>query len=160
MTIPRAELCAAHLLSKVMIEMRKVFEVPENLCKLYADSMIVLHWIVNIPTHAKMYVANRVADTIENSKGIEWHHVISPDNSADIASRGLNPAELMENRLWWQGPEWLQQPANTVNVKKIVVTEKEQDESEKEMMPTVMPYLSTFALDDFLTINGKELVVR
>ena len=29
------------------------------------------------------------------------------DNLADIASRGCKLKELLNNSLWWQGPQWL-----------------------------------------------------
>ena len=32
-----------------------------------------------------------------------------PTNPADLASRGVGPKELVESKLWWQGPEWLLQ---------------------------------------------------
>ena len=36
-----------------------------------------------------------------------WRHVSGVDNPADCASRGLYPSELVNHRLWWNGPEWL-----------------------------------------------------
>ena len=37
----------------------------------------------------------------------KWRHVRSPDNPADLATRGLSPTDLESNRLWWNGPSWL-----------------------------------------------------
>lgn len=75
MTIPRLELCGAHLALKLIIDAIEIFGIDRSSCRLYTDSMIVLHWLANIPTRAKTHVANRVADTIENSSGIQWSHV-------------------------------------------------------------------------------------
>lgn len=36
-----------------------------------------------------------------------WGHVVSEDNPADCASRGIFPSELLNNDLWWSGPSWL-----------------------------------------------------
>ncbi|UYV60400.1 hypothetical protein LAZ67_1001040 [Cordylochernes scorpioides] len=33
------------------------------------------------------------------------------ENPADLATRGLTPAQLVDNQLWWQGPHWLQDPS-------------------------------------------------
>ena len=37
----------------------------------------------------------------------QWHHVSSPPNPADCASRRLFPSELLQHHLWWNEPEWL-----------------------------------------------------
>ncbi|KAH1021519.1 hypothetical protein HUJ04_011024 [Dendroctonus ponderosae] len=58
------------------------------------DSTIVLAWIRLEPSSLKTFVANRVARIIELSHVIEWNHVVSEDNAADIISRGVNPKEL------------------------------------------------------------------
>lgn len=35
-------------------------------------------------------------------------HVMSEDNPADILSREMDPRQLAECKLWWNGPSWLQ----------------------------------------------------
>ena len=39
-----------------------------------------------------------------------WGHVVSDDNPADCASRGIFPSELLNHDLWWNGPPWLKLP--------------------------------------------------
>ena len=38
--------------------------------------------------------------------------MISEYNSADCASRGMFPSELLSRALWWNGPHWLKLPAS------------------------------------------------
>ncbi|XP_037824461.1 uncharacterized protein LOC119612686 [Lucilia sericata] len=38
-----------------------------------------------------------------------WNHVNSESNPADLASRGVYPKELVNNHLWWFGPDWLRE---------------------------------------------------
>ena len=41
------------------------------------------------------------------------HHVKSADNPADVASRGIDPDLLSDHELWWHGPRWLTESANS-----------------------------------------------
>jgi hypothetical protein len=47
------------------------------------------------------FVANRVIK-IQADSNIEWHHVPTSDNPADLGSRGGQPTEQ-----WLNGPTWL-----------------------------------------------------
>ncbi len=38
---------------------------------------------------------------------IQWRHVPTLDNPADLASRG---GPVNGSSIWWNGPEWLQNP--------------------------------------------------
>ncbi|XP_061392123.1 uncharacterized protein LOC133327612 [Musca vetustissima] len=51
--------------------------------------------------------SNRVSSILSKVGNIEWRHVVSNCNPADLATRGLTPSELKDNKLWWHGPEWL-----------------------------------------------------
>lgn len=58
----------------------------------------------------KTYVSNRVS-SIQEKTGIEcWRHIDGKDNPADLLTRGITPAELIDNKLWLMGPEWLALP--------------------------------------------------
>ena len=63
---------------------------------------MVLHWI-NGGGEYKQFVANRVMKVQEHS-GINWRHVPTKENPADLGSRG---AQVDDSKVWWQGPEWL-----------------------------------------------------
>lgn len=112
LSIPRLELCAAVLLSRLL---RKILDTLSsynfaNVCA-WSDSTVALSWISSSPHKWKTFVANRVSQIhslLPNS--VKWLHVKSEDNPADCASRGLLPHELVSHHLWWRGPEWLQSP--------------------------------------------------
>ena len=38
---------------------------------------------------------------------MEWSHVGTHDNPADIASKCIDPSKLKNGSLWWSGPQWL-----------------------------------------------------
>ena len=37
----------------------------------------------------------------------EWGHVSGLENPADLGSRGVTLRQLVENKLWLEGPKWL-----------------------------------------------------
>ena len=98
LTIPRLELCGAHLLAQV-------FRIPVNDIYAWTDSMVVLSWLTGTPRRFKPYVGNRVSHIIESIPPDRWNHVSGTENPADCASRGLYASELLEHRLWWDGPD-------------------------------------------------------
>lgn len=115
-TIPKLELSGCHLLAKLLDEVRHAHEVNIEDCTLWSDSMIALHWIGKSPINLDTFVGNRVGEIQDLTKGIEWRHVDTKDNPADIveeyvqASRGICASKLCECTLWWNGPDWLKQP--------------------------------------------------
>ncbi|XP_058840265.1 uncharacterized protein LOC131695765 [Topomyia yanbarensis] len=97
-SIPRLELSSAlllaHLYEKVVqslrISVRSFF---------WTDSMIVKCWLSSSPSRWKQFVANRVS--------MEWNHVAGVENPADLVSRGMIPAQLQYQYVWFDGPRWL-----------------------------------------------------
>ena len=55
-----------------------------------------------------VFVENRLKE-IRNGN-ITLRFVISEDNPADLATRGISAQELSESQLWWHGPRWLRDP--------------------------------------------------
>lgn len=108
LSIPRLELEAAVLLSKL------VSFVAQNLNELnysvvaLSDSKNVLAWIQTQPYMLKTFVANRVSQITAVVPPSCWNHVRSANNSADICSRGALPAHFVEDAMkWTHGPAWL-----------------------------------------------------
>lgn len=106
-TLPRLELLAATLLAQLLSKFKQVLNIPIDNEYYWTDSKIVLCWINSPPNKWATFVANRVASIQELSSSVDWHHVKSEDNPADIISRGMLPRELVNCHLWWQGPHWL-----------------------------------------------------
>ncbi|XP_062712876.1 uncharacterized protein LOC134289997 [Aedes albopictus] len=43
----------------------------------------------------------------ETTESCHWNHVSGISNPADPLSRGVNPVDIKQYSLWWNGPEWL-----------------------------------------------------
>ncbi|KAL7723976.1 hypothetical protein ACLKA6_017967 [Drosophila palustris] len=76
----------------------------------WSDSTIALSWIRESPSEFNVFVSNRVAKIQELTQGMSWHHVPTSCNPADILSRGCTPKELMSQKLWQHGPQFLRAP--------------------------------------------------
>ena len=55
------------------------------------------------------FEANRVSkiQIITTKFQTKWRHIPTEHNPADLVSRGIPPSELINNSLWWHGPEVL-----------------------------------------------------
>lgn len=114
-SIPRLELCGAHLLSRLFKSVEQTFTPPLNSSSFtppvfFTDSSIVLSWLQTPPYKLKTFVCNRVAQITDITPQSSWRHVKSEDNPSDHGSRGLPPSKLIDCALWWHGPKWMCQP--------------------------------------------------
>ena len=109
-TIPRLELCAALTLSRLYQEVQTSFTFKPDKVLFWSDSTIVLGWLKKSPEVLKIFEANRVKEIQNTCKNIEWRHIYSEHNPADILSRGQYPREFSRNQSWLHGPAWLRKP--------------------------------------------------
>lgn len=88
LTIPKLELCAASLLSKLM---SSVLECSN----------------INFDFLSKIFVANRVAQIQSLRDHVNWKYLNTSDNPADLMTKGMDPKDLSYSKLWFEGPSWL-----------------------------------------------------
>ncbi|XP_078051718.1 uncharacterized protein LOC144477857, partial [Augochlora pura] len=108
-SIPRLELCGALLLTGLMNTIRKALHKQIDRTTFWTDSTIVLHWINSSPHTLKTFVANRVSEIQSKTQIVDWRHVGSSDNPADLISRGQTIHEFLQPSIWQHGPPWLKQ---------------------------------------------------
>ncbi|KAL0895377.1 hypothetical protein ABMA27_011510 [Loxostege sticticalis] len=97
-TIPRLELCAALLGSRLCTTVFEALTMSITQCFFWCDSMIVLGWLNTSSNQLKPFVRNRINEIRE----------ISTNNPADLVSRGAKADLIGDNSLWWSGPSFLQ----------------------------------------------------
>ncbi len=100
-TIPRAELLGAHLLSKLVLRVALLLDIPLTNIFAWTDSDVI-HWLVKKMTKLDRFVTNRVSKITNSLPASHWCHILSKDNPADLASRGLHAKELTESDIWWK----------------------------------------------------------
>jgi hypothetical protein len=109
-SIPRLELTAATVATKVNTMLLKELAIPVNETYFWTDSMTVLRYINNESTRFQTFVANRLAVIRDASKSTQWNYIKSEVNPADDCSRGLSIEKFLETKRWLCGPEFLSRP--------------------------------------------------
>lgn len=109
MSIPRLELCAALLLSRLVAKVIPLLKIPLKRTVLYSDSQIFLAWRKKSPGQLQLFVRNRVVEINQATADFTWEYIRSEDNPADIVSRGQLPLALSSNQKWWKGCQGLLQ---------------------------------------------------
>ena len=106
-TLPELELMGAVLLADLLQTVQQTLELEVNQVWAWSDSTTVLSWVKAVPTRYKVFVASRITTATEYFSPSIWSHVLTLEDPADLASRGVAAGELKRSKLWWNGPSWL-----------------------------------------------------
>ena len=89
LTVPRLELQAALLASRLSKIIQKESRLEFEEIIYFTDSKIVLAWIQSTYRVYKQFVSARVGEIQSNSDLRQWRHIPSESNVADDVSRGI-----------------------------------------------------------------------
>ncbi|KAL7827059.1 hypothetical protein SRHO_G00327770 [Serrasalmus rhombeus] len=106
MTIPRLELQAATLASRMDKMLRVELQMNLEPSVIWTESQSVLKDINNEQTRFSTFVTNRLTVIRDLTTKEQWRYVGSANNPADAASRGVRAVSLMSKH-WWSGPDFL-----------------------------------------------------
>ncbi|XP_070068163.1 uncharacterized protein [Drosophila takahashii] len=106
LSLPKLELCGAHLLSQLYRKIAGIFADREPTIYLWCDSQIVLHWNRQHSATLSTFVGNRISEIQESTADCHWRHVPTHCNPADLLTRGCTVADL-QTSIWFQGPAFL-----------------------------------------------------
>ncbi|XP_042206955.1 uncharacterized protein LOC121855857 [Homarus americanus] len=96
LTVPRLELCAAVLATRVDQTIKREIGVPLEESVFWTDSMIVIMYISNLEKLFHTFVANRISAIHEVTEKAQWRHVRSRWNPADDATRGIPVEDMLK----------------------------------------------------------------
>ncbi|XP_075163097.1 uncharacterized protein LOC142235722 [Haematobia irritans] len=159
LSIPRLELCGATLLAEMIDSIIPQLNITNYSTFCWTDSTIVLSWLAKAPCSWTTFVANRVSKIVEVIDPSHWSHVSSESNPADLASRGIYPQEIIDNQLWWQGPDWLRK--SEYNWPKWANRDRESLDIEKRTLRVNFNYFQSFedVLDHFSSLPKAIRVI-
>ncbi len=106
-TLARLELTASLIGCRLLKAVREALAKPDLKAVLWSDSAITVQWLRAPPERWKEFVANRVKEVHELSTNVEYAFVPGKENPADLATRGISAQELIESKVWGEGPAWL-----------------------------------------------------
>ncbi|XP_044745202.1 uncharacterized protein LOC123307065 [Coccinella septempunctata] len=156
-SIPRLELQAAVLGSRLAETVQNSLEVEIKGRMFWSDSQSVLHWIKSDSKKYKQFVANRITEIHDLTRPEEWKWISTDLNPADLATRFCKKKFLTLNSLWLEGPpflkncksEWPDQPPIFLNHKSDLELKKEYVtvHMEKENSIWIIPnsYINRFS---------------
>ena len=162
LTVPRLELVAAQMLTKMMKQVQEALEdIKISEVHAWSDSKTVLCWLKN---HGewKQFVRLRV-DQILQESNIKWHYVNTKDNPADIASRGMHIQQLTSNQLWWNGPPWINDQDSWPHLPEIEATEESEVEVRHKSTTAATVEVKPEGLEaviDLQRYNSQHKVIR
>ena len=106
MTVAKLEMQAAVFGVRLRELILEEYDNEEDQIVHWTDSTTVLQWLHASNNKQPVFVANRVAEILENSTIDQLRHVEGKKNPADIGTRGMTVEALKESE-WLTGPAWL-----------------------------------------------------
>lgn len=110
MTVPRLELQAATLATKIDCQLRKQLHLDIAASIFWTDSTLVLQYIKAEDKRFHTFVSTRVNTIRERTDIKNWHYVRTEENPADWTTKSRSPIQLQES-LWQDGPGFLKNQA-------------------------------------------------
>lgn len=109
-SIPRMELQAALLGSRLAADVEKghSFKIARRI--FWSDSRTVLCWLQGDPKQYRQFVSFRVGEILESTNICEWRWIDTKSNVADEATKWPNHFEINSTCRWFRGPQFLYQP--------------------------------------------------
>ncbi|XP_073960748.1 uncharacterized protein [Choristoneura fumiferana] len=157
-TIPRLELIAATLASRLAVTAIESLAIANCSVYYWSDSSVVLTWIKGDGPWS-VFVNNRVKEIKTMTSTTAWRHVPGHLNPADLPSRGVNPKGFLESR-WWEGPSWLLLDEDSWPTTDFTVNSTAVEDERKKTGTVAMLIQEESILDRFTYFSSYIKIVR
>ncbi|XP_058828364.1 uncharacterized protein LOC131688208 [Topomyia yanbarensis] len=107
LTIPRLELQAAVLGSRLFKTIKESHTVEIKQCFMWTDSSTVLSWIQSDQRKYKQFVAFRIGEILTTTNLDDWRWLPTKYNIADVVTKWGSGPQLESNSAWFKGPSIL-----------------------------------------------------
>ncbi|XP_037828693.1 uncharacterized protein LOC119616432 [Lucilia sericata] len=109
LSIPKLELQAALLGTRLAKTVQEVRRINTNSQFWWSDAKTVLRWLQIDPKKFQQFVMHRVGQILENTNVNQWRWVPSKQNPADLATKVPTPSNT---QMWFHGPKFLRSDVN------------------------------------------------
>ncbi|XP_065073508.1 uncharacterized protein LOC135697661 [Ochlerotatus camptorhynchus] len=110
LSIPRLELQAALIGSRLLDNICKALTIPVAARYLWSDSTTVLAWLKSETRRYHQFVGFRVGEILSTTTVDEWRKVQSKVNVADQATKWRDGPSFRPDDWWYVGPAFLMKP--------------------------------------------------
>ncbi|GBM11937.1 hypothetical protein AVEN_209633-1 [Araneus ventricosus] len=108
LSLARLELMGALVSARLAEYLQKTFPwITSDHIFFWSDSQITLYWIKGDPLRWMEFVRNRVREIQEKTNRHHWNYCRGKTNPAGKLTRGLSIHVLVQDDVWWHGPDWL-----------------------------------------------------
>ncbi|XP_017483567.1 PREDICTED: uncharacterized protein LOC108372407 [Rhagoletis zephyria] len=107
LTVPRLELQAAVLGTRLMSCVREEHSLDIDDCIIWSDSKTVIQWLRSEHRRYKPFVQHRIAEILAPTTTANWRWLPTEDNVADEATRANNFIDFSSSARWTCGPPFL-----------------------------------------------------
>ncbi len=109
LSIPKLELQAAVLCTRLASVAIKEHDYELEAVYYWSDSTTVLQWIRGTSKRHPSFIANRLGEILDSTEPNQWRYCPSKLNPADDGSRGLPVSAITSGSRWLTGPGYLRE---------------------------------------------------
>ena len=160
-SIPRLELMGAVIGVRLSTRIARVLELQTSQQIFWSDCRNVLCRIRGRSWDFKLFVANRVGEIQTSTSPKQWRYIPTSLNPADILSRGMKTADLIDCDRWWTRPEFLRKSedawsTNVINDKHTGYDEMKRSGRLQNTNPTIFTSTENSSESVFIAVTDNE----
>ncbi|KAF8771732.1 hypothetical protein HNY73_019112 [Argiope bruennichi] len=108
LTIPRLEMMATNIAARSNY-LKMLFKIKEGDIYCFSGSQIMVHRIKGSVNNWKPFVSNSFKEILNLIIPSPWQFYKGTENPPDLVSRDAKLNDLINNKIWFQGPPWIMQ---------------------------------------------------